>query len=156
MGTTMFDSTRVFLFLTAAVLLAVAPGPGMLYVLARSLAGGKREGVLSALGTFLGGMVHVFAAAAGVSIILAKSAAAFATVKYAGAAYLCFLGVRMILDARRENADIPRSHRLQNRHAIRSGRASPPRCSIPRPRCSSFPSSPSSSIAAPDTYSCNS
>jgi threonine/homoserine/homoserine lactone efflux protein len=97
----MFDSTRFFLFLTAAVLLAIAPGPGMLYVLARSLAGGKREGVLSALGTFLGGMVHVFAAALGISIILAKSAAAFATVKYLGAAYLCFLGVRMILDARK-------------------------------------------------------
>jgi threonine/homoserine/homoserine lactone efflux protein len=98
----MFDWTRFFLFLTAAMMLAIAPGPGMLYVLARSLAGGKREGVLSAFGTFLGGMVHVIAAALGVSIILAKSAAAFATVKYVGAAYLCFLGVRMILDARRE------------------------------------------------------
>jgi threonine/homoserine/homoserine lactone efflux protein len=98
----MLDSTRFFLFLTAAVLLAVAPGPGMLYVLARSLAGGKREGVLSAFGTFLGGMVHVLAAALGVSIILAKSAVAFATVKYVGAAYLCFLGVRMILDARKD------------------------------------------------------
>jgi threonine/homoserine/homoserine lactone efflux protein len=77
----------------------------MLYVLARSLAGGKREGVLSALGTFLGGMVHVFAAALGVSIVLARSAVAFATVKYVGAAYLCFLGVRMILDARREKTN---------------------------------------------------
>lgn len=96
----MFDAARFFLFLTAALLLAIAPGPGMLYVLARSLAGGKREGVLSAFGTFLGGMVHVFAAALGISIILAKSAAAFALVKYVGAAYLCFLGVRMILDAR--------------------------------------------------------
>jgi len=96
----MFDSTRFFLFLTAAVLLAIAPGPGMLYVLARSLAGGKREGVLSALGTFLGGMTHVFAAALGVSVVLAKSALAFSTVKYIGAAYLCFLGLRMILDAR--------------------------------------------------------
>ncbi len=100
----MFDSTKLFLFLTAAVLLAVAPGPGMLYVLARSLAGGKREGVLSALGTFLGGMVHVFAAALGISIVLAKSALAFAAVKYMGAAYLCFLGVRMIVDARKEQA----------------------------------------------------
>ena len=72
----MFDSARLLLFLTAAVLLAVAPGPGMLYVLARSLAGGKREGVLSAVGTFLGGMVHVFAAALGVSVILARSALA--------------------------------------------------------------------------------
>ena len=73
----MLDSTRFFLFLTAALLLAIAPGPGMLYVLARSLAGGKREGVLSALGTFFGGIVHVFAAALGLSIILAKSAFAF-------------------------------------------------------------------------------
>src|SRR5271169_3649241 len=101
----MIDSTRFFLFLTAALLLAVAPGPGMLYVLARSLAGGKRECVLSAFGTFLGGMVHVFAAALGVSIILAKSALAFAAVKYVGAAYLCFLGVRMILDARKDAAE---------------------------------------------------
>ena len=101
----MFNPTRFLLFLTAAVLLAIAPGPGLLYVLARSLAGGKREGVLSALGTFFGGMVHVFAAALGISLILAKSAVAFATVKYVGAAYLCFLGVRMILDARRENGE---------------------------------------------------
>jgi len=105
----MFNQTRLILFLTAAVLLAIAPGPGMLYVLARSLAGGKREGVLSAFGTFLGGMVHVFAAALGISIILAKSAAAFATVKYVGAAYLCLLGVRMILDGIRDkgNAALP-------------------------------------------------
>jgi len=104
----MFDSARFFLFLTAAVLLAIAPGPGMLYVLARSLAGGKREGVLSAFGTFAGGMVHVLAAALGISIILAKSALAFAAVKYGGAAYLCFLGVRMILDARRpESEEVP-------------------------------------------------
>ena len=105
----MLDSTRFVLFLTAALLLAIAPGPGMLYVLARSLAGGKREGVLSALGTFAGGMVHVLAAALGVSIILAKSAIAFVTVKYIGAAYLCFLGVRMIIDARREKAEIPQT-----------------------------------------------
>lgn len=100
----MFDSTRFLVFLTAAFLLAIAPGPGMLYVLARSLAGGKREGVLSAFGTFIGGMVHVLAAALGVSIVLAKSAVAFSTVKYLGAAYLCVLGVRMILDARKPEA----------------------------------------------------
>jgi threonine/homoserine/homoserine lactone efflux protein len=100
----MFDFTRLWLFLTAAILLAIAPGPGMLYVLARSLAGGKREGVLSAAGTFLGGMVHVFAAALGVSVILARSALAYSTVKYVGAAYLCFLGVRMIRDARKDSS----------------------------------------------------
>lgn len=98
----MFDHTKFVLFLSAAFLLAIAPGPGMLYVLARCLAGGKREGILSALGTFAGGMVHVLAAAVGVSVILAKSALAFSAVKYAGAAYLCFLGIRMIRDARGE------------------------------------------------------
>lgn len=105
----MFDSTRMILFLTAALLLAIAPGPGMLYVLARSLAGGKREGILSALGTFLGGTVHVLAAALGVSVILARSAMAFLIVKYAGAAYLCFLGLRMIFDARRQNDGQPQN-----------------------------------------------
>ena len=103
----MVDRSKFVLFLTAAVLLAIAPGPGMLYVLARSLAGGRREGVLSALGTFVGGMVHVLAAAAGISVVLARSAMAFATVKYAGAAYLCFLGVRMILAARRDGDKMP-------------------------------------------------
>ena len=63
----MLDTTRLPLFLSAALLLAIAPGPGMLYVLARSLAGGRREGILSALGTLVGGMTHVLAAAAGVS-----------------------------------------------------------------------------------------
>jgi threonine/homoserine/homoserine lactone efflux protein len=96
------DPNHLVIFLTAAILLAIAPGPGMLYVLARTLAGGRREGLLSALGTFFGGMVHVFAAAAGISIILAKSAVAFATVKYIGAGYLCFLGIRMMLDARKD------------------------------------------------------
>ena len=100
----MLDSTKFLVFLSAALLLAIAPGPGMLYVLARCLAGGKREGILSALGTFAGGMVHVVAAAVGVSVILAKSAIAFATVKYAGAAYLCFLGIRMIWEARGQEA----------------------------------------------------
>src|SRR5258705_1823115 len=103
----MIDSSKFVLFLTAALLLAIAPGPGMLYVLARSLAGGRREGVLSSLGTFVGGMVHVLAAAAGVSVVLARSAMAFATVKYVGAAYLCFLGVRMILAARRDGEELP-------------------------------------------------
>jgi threonine/homoserine/homoserine lactone efflux protein len=101
---TVFDSARFLIFLSAAILLAIVPGPGMLYVLARTLGGGRREGLLSALGTFFGGLVHVIAAAAGISIILAKSAIAFATVKYLGAGYLCFLGIRMMLDARKDES----------------------------------------------------
>lgn len=119
----MFDTTKIVLFFTAALLLAIAPGPGMLYVLARSLAGGKREGVLSALGTFVGGMVHVFAAALGVSIILAKSVMAFATVKYVGAAYLCFLGIKMILEARWPEAatDEPAAQQKNARNPLWQG-----------------------------------
>lgn len=104
----MIETSRFFLFFSAALLLALAPGPGMLYVLARSLAGGKKEGLLSSAGTFLGGLVHVFAAAAGLSVVLGKSVLAFETVKYAGVAYLCFLRIRMIIEARRnEAAELP-------------------------------------------------
>jgi len=89
-------TSRFVIFLGAALVLAITPGPGIFYVLARSLRGGRREGVLSAAGTFLGGLVHVAAAAFGLSAILAASAIAFETVRYAGAAYLIYLGYRMI------------------------------------------------------------
>src|SRR4051812_40359064 len=95
----MVDPHKLALFLAAALVLAIAPGPGMIYVLARSLAGGRREGILSAFGTFFGGLVHVFAAAVGLSAVLATSAVAYAAIKYAGAGYLVFLGLRMILQA---------------------------------------------------------
>ena len=106
------DPHHFLLFLGAATLLAVAPGPGMLYVLARTLAGGRREGLLSSFGTFLGGLVHVAAAATGLSIILATSAIAFAVVKYAGAGYLVYLGIRMMVSAREDlPAEIPSPQR---------------------------------------------
>src|SRR5437899_749171 len=92
----MLDPHRFLLFFAAALILAITPGPGIFYVLARSLAGGKREGVQSSFGTFAGGLFHVLAAALGISAILAASAVAFHTVKYAGAAYLVWLGIRMI------------------------------------------------------------
>src|SRR5271156_4007767 len=91
-------TSRFAIFLSAALILAITPGPGIFYVLARSLRGGRREGVLSAAGTFLGGLVHVAAAA----FILAASAIAFETVRYAGAAYLIYLGYRMIRTRRQE------------------------------------------------------
>ena len=99
----MIELSRFWIFLGAATLLAISPGPGMLYVLARTLAGGRREGVLSSLGTFLGGLVHVVAAATGLSIVLATSALAFSIVKYAGAAYLAYLGIKMIVSAQKDD-----------------------------------------------------
>jgi threonine/homoserine/homoserine lactone efflux protein len=92
----MIEGTRFLLFGTAALVLAVTPGPGMLYVLGRTVNGGRREGVLSSLGTFAGGSIHVLAAALGLSAILATSATAFQVVRYAGAAYLIYLGIAMI------------------------------------------------------------
>jgi threonine/homoserine/homoserine lactone efflux protein len=83
-------------FLAAALVLAATPGPGIFYVLARTLAGGRREGVHSSLGTFLGGLIHVVAAAFGLSAILAASATAFSIVKYLGALYLLWIGISMI------------------------------------------------------------
>lgn len=94
------DFAAFSLFLTAAFLLSITPGPGILYVLARSLHGGRREGILSSFGLLLGGLVHVVAAAVGLSTLLMTSALAFSVIKYVGAAYLIFLGVRILLSRR--------------------------------------------------------
>jgi len=112
------DTHRFLLFFVAALLLAITPGPGIFYVLARSLAGGRREGILSSFGTFVGGLFHVLAAALGVSAILAASAVAFHTVKYAGAAYLVWLGIRMI---RTRNAEMVVSASQPSQGAFRQG-----------------------------------
>jgi threonine/homoserine/homoserine lactone efflux protein len=87
------DSGSFVLFLGAALLVAVSPGPGIFYVAARTLAAGRVEGAASILGTALGGMVHVIAGAAGVSALLMASAEAFTLLKFAGAAYLLLLGI---------------------------------------------------------------
>lgn len=102
--------TSFGVFLTAAIVLAITPGPGIFYVLTRSLKGGRREGIVSSLGTGLGGMVHVVAAALGVSAILATSAIAFNVVKYVGAAYLIYLGIRTLLSSDEVPGDSPLTH----------------------------------------------
>lgn len=94
-------------FFSASILLAIAPGPGIMYVLTRSIAGGRREGILSSFGTFIGGFVHVFAAGLGVSAVLATSAVAYQAVRWAGAAYLIYLGIRMIRNAERSESIPP-------------------------------------------------
>ena len=84
-------------FTVAAIILAITPGPGIAYVVARTVAGGRSEGLASCLGTGVGGMLHVLAAALGLSLIVAQSALAFNLVKYVGAAYLIYLGIRLLL-----------------------------------------------------------
>ena len=96
------DLTQLALYLAAALLLAVTPGPGILYVAARTLAGGRAEGVASSFGTGLGGIVHVLAGSLGVSAIVLTSAELFTALKLIGAAYLVWLGIRTVQSARRE------------------------------------------------------
>jgi threonine/homoserine/homoserine lactone efflux protein len=99
MGGTQYHAGTVSLlaFTIAAVVLAITPGPGIAYVVARTVAGGRAEGLASCLGTGVGGMLHVLAAALGLSLLIAQSAVAFNLVKYLGAAYLVYLGIRMLI-----------------------------------------------------------
>jgi threonine/homoserine/homoserine lactone efflux protein len=87
------------LFLAAASVIALSPGPGILYVAARTLAGGRGEGLASSLGTAVGGLVHVLAGAIGVSALVMASAEAFTLLKLAGALYLVWLGLKTMRDA---------------------------------------------------------
>ena len=88
------------LFLAAALVVAVTPGPGIFYVAARTLAGGRREGIASSIGLGLGGLVHVIAGAIGISALVMASAEAFTVVKILGAAYLVWLGLKTWREAR--------------------------------------------------------
>jgi threonine/homoserine/homoserine lactone efflux protein len=91
------DSHTFGLFLAATLALTLTPGPGVLYIVARSVEGGRPAGLASALGIGLGGLVHVAFAAVGLSVLLASSAVAFAAVKWLGVAYLVWLGLSRLL-----------------------------------------------------------
>ena len=96
----------LLLFLAAASIIALSPGPGIFYVAARTLADGRGAGLASSLGTGLGGLVHVAAGAAGVSALIVASAEAFAVLKIVGAAYLLWLGIKTAREARVDIAAI--------------------------------------------------
>src|SRR5687767_14717924 len=98
----MLDLTQLALYFAAALMLAVTPGPGIFYVAARTLAGGRAEGIASSFGAGLGGLVHVLAGSLGVSAIVLASAELFTALKLIGAAYLIWLGFRTFLSARQE------------------------------------------------------
>jgi threonine/homoserine/homoserine lactone efflux protein len=106
------DAGTFALFLVAALALLVVPGPAVVYIVAQSIDQGRVAGLVSTLGIGTGGLVHVAAAAIGLSALLVSSAEAYAVVKYAGAAYLIFLGVRRLL-GRDEPAD-PSMHRRKS------------------------------------------
>ncbi|WP_375444188.1 LysE family translocator [uncultured Fibrella sp.] len=93
----MFGIDNFAAFLLAGILLNMTPGSDTMYILGRSLSQGMRAGVYSALGIAVGCLVHTFLAAFGLSVLIAQSQVAFNVVKYLGAAYLFYLGIRMIL-----------------------------------------------------------
>jgi threonine/homoserine/homoserine lactone efflux protein len=91
------SATLIGLFALAAILLLLTPGPAVLYIVARSVEQGRIAGLVSVFGITTGTLVHVLASTLGLSALLASSALAFALVKYAGAGYLIYMGVRRIL-----------------------------------------------------------
>ena len=91
------DPSRLALFVGAALLLLVVPGPSVLYVVTQSVSHGRRAGIASVAGITTGTLVHIAAATVGLSALLASSAVAFDVVKYLGAAYLIVVGVRRLL-----------------------------------------------------------
>ena len=91
------EPSTFLLFVAAAVVLLVIPGPAVIFIVTRSVAHGRSAGLVSVLGVHTGSLVHVTAAALGISAILAASATAFSIVKYLGAAYLIFLGLQRLL-----------------------------------------------------------
>ena len=91
------NAASIGVFSAAAILLLLTPGPAVLYIVARSVEQGRIAGLASVCGITTGTLVHVLAAALGLSALLASSALAFAIVKYAGAGYLIYIGVRRIL-----------------------------------------------------------
>jgi threonine/homoserine/homoserine lactone efflux protein len=111
--------TTFALFALAALVLLVIPGPSVLYVVAQSVSGGRRVGVASVLGIHVGTLVHVAAAAVGLSSLIVSSARAFEAVKLAGAAYLVYLGVRRLLDRRAHAAAVAEARPLGD--AFRQG-----------------------------------
>jgi threonine/homoserine/homoserine lactone efflux protein len=94
------NGTNFTLFLLAALIVAAVPGPGIFYVAARTLSGGKRAGFASTFGTALGGLVHVMGGALGVSALILASAELFTVLKFAGALYLIWLGIKTFREAR--------------------------------------------------------
>lgn len=90
----MIDPAKYALFITVSWALIIAPGPDMLYVITRGVTHGRRAGMLSAIGVICGILIHTTAAAFGLTIIFQTSATAFLVVKYLGAAYLIYLGIK--------------------------------------------------------------
>ena len=112
------DAHTYVLFVAAALALLLVPGPAVVYVIARSVSGGRLTGLVSVLGIELGTLTHVVFAAAGLSAIVASSVVAFSVVKWLGAAYLVYLGIRQIFGHGGEDEDTRLSDGEDNRFRV--------------------------------------
>jgi threonine/homoserine/homoserine lactone efflux protein len=112
------DAHAYVLFVMAALALLLVPGPAVVYVIARSVSGGRLTGLVSVLGIELGTLTHVVFAAAGLSAIVASSVVAFSVVKWLGAAYLVYLGLRQIFGRGGEEEDTELSDGEDNRFRV--------------------------------------
>jgi threonine/homoserine/homoserine lactone efflux protein len=107
------------LFLAAALVIAAIPGPGIFYVTAQTLAGGRRVGMASTFGTALGGLAHVLAGSIGISALLLASSELFTAIKFAGALYLIWLGLQTFRSA--AIAQATSAPAIATKHAFRDG-----------------------------------
>jgi threonine/homoserine/homoserine lactone efflux protein len=101
----MFNFQNIYLFFIASLLLNITPGNDMLYVASRSISQSIKAGIISALGIFFGCFVHIIAAVLGLSIIIVRSANLFNIVKFAGAAYLIYLGIKALIGKKENRQD---------------------------------------------------
>ncbi|WP_433223229.1 LysE family translocator [Microtetraspora malaysiensis] len=114
------EITALLLFAAATMALLIVPGPAVVYIVTRSVAQGRSAGLVSVLGVHAGSVVHVAAAALGISAVLAASATAFTIVKYVGAAYLVYLGVRKLM-ARAPEGEEPAIERASRTRLFAEG-----------------------------------
>ncbi|HWC53073.1 MAG TPA: LysE family translocator [Chitinophagaceae bacterium] len=102
----MFRIEHFYLFLSVSILINISPGPDMLYTAARSLSQGTKAGILSTLGIFTGCLFHIAAAVFGLSKIIQESILLFSIIKYAGAAYLIYLGLKSFIKRKKKETGI--------------------------------------------------
>jgi len=116
-----FNIENFYLFLTVSILINISPGPDMIYTAARSLSQGTKAGVFSALGIFTGCLFHIAAATFGLSRIIEESVLLFSIIRYAGAGYLIYLGIRSLINKKRNAGEIKSLTLMSNRKIFLQG-----------------------------------
>ena len=117
----MFNIENLYLFLTVSLLINISPGPDMIYTAARSLSQGTKAGVFSALGIFTGCLFHIAAATFGLSQLIEESVMLFSIIKYAGAGYLIYLGIKSLINKTTNATEIKTLSSMSNRKIFFQG-----------------------------------